>query len=421
MEKRGKQGAFVSVPENSAKTTPLSLMGWLSAEDIGQGVSGKIRESFEQANPQIDFKEQPVCYDQIRERLTEMIGAGRAPDVVQIHSVWTSSFASMNAFCPVKENLPPDLFADHLSRQSPENRHRGTDYSITWMLQPTLLFCNRVVMKEAGLDPDRPPLTLEELRLMTETINGKSLSIDGEPVVGFAGHTTGGELSGASFLPLLFSFGGSLFNAEGGISLHSSEALQALEYCRQLLTSSGRVPRIDKWEVRKRFAQNRAAFMFDGSAGRSFYRRESGMGRKADEQFQAVPVPVGAAGCRVTIAANHSLAVLQQSSAIKESFALVAHLLSDRDIARELYEAESMLPAGQHMLALPEYNDPYARLIRQEIEHAQPLPTRFPCFPLGLNVLGDGVIRFLTEDVPAGDVLDEVARMFRTLLLNGTV
>ena len=167
--------------------------------------------------------------------------------------------------------------------------------------------------------------------------------------------------------------------------------------------------------MRRLFAQDRLGFMIDGSAGRAFFRKESARGKAADADLLPAPLPLGATGVRLTRAGNHCLAVTQQSRLPEQSFAFINHVLASRDLARELYEQTGMIPARESLLAMPEYQEPYAKLLYDLMRNVHHLPTQAPWWSLAMVFLGDGLARCLQEQVDPAPILEETVRAIQTL------
>ena len=113
---------------------------------------------FEARHPGIAVDIIPTTYPETRSTLTRLIGSGRAPDVAQIVSHWTSYFASSGALDPLegllsRENISSRLPAQDLFGGTFQNRI----YSVAWGLCPIALVANRNVLARAGVPiPDSP-------------------------------------------------------------------------------------------------------------------------------------------------------------------------------------------------------------------------------------------------------------------------
>ena len=74
----------------------------------------------------------------------------------------------------------------------------GTVYAAPLYLTPPVLFYNRELFKEAGLDPEKPPKTYDEMMGMAEKLS-QLKSSDGNKVYAF-GFPTGSVIVVGSYL-----------------------------------------------------------------------------------------------------------------------------------------------------------------------------------------------------------------------------
>lgn len=397
----------------------LTVMSWIATEQIGSEVWDALRASFERRHPHVEVTALSIPFSIFQKRLVEMVGGGEAPDVVQIHNIWTSSLADVGALLPIDDKLSPALLTDHLTWKTNSNRYQGRTYSIDWALSPHLLFVNRVVLRRAGLDADRPPRTIDALIEMSDRIRACNLRENGEPVIGFANPTNENEATATFFLPIFHALGGALLGEQGDVTLASPTAVRAFATYRQLLLDSGCPFDLSAWDVRRLFAQNRVGFAIDGSMGRGFFRKQTGLGAAADANLTVVPVPKGSSGAPVTFCINHSLAITSQSTLKDEAVAFIEHLLSDRDLARRYYEEEGLIPARGSLFTLPEFRDSYAELVLEQAMSGMRVPTELPGFQTGLVFLTDAIRRILRDDVVIEQVIAEAARSV-ALVLRGS-
>jgi multiple sugar transport system substrate-binding protein len=124
----------------------------------------ELIKRFEAANPGIKVKHTHVPYDDFRLKIAAAIPAGQGPDVVQLFYGWLHDYLKAKLLQP----LPPELFsAAEIEREFfPLVRQMKVDgqyYAVPTAVRSLALFWNRKLLREAGLDPARPPQTLDEL------------------------------------------------------------------------------------------------------------------------------------------------------------------------------------------------------------------------------------------------------------------
>lgn len=119
---------------------------------------------FQAANPGITVKHVNVPYDNYRTRIAAAIPAGEGPDVVQLFYGWLSDYIDAKLLQP----LPKSSFdAAAIDRDFfpfvQGMKVNGEYYALPTAVRSLALFWNRKVFKDAGLDPNKPPTTLDEL------------------------------------------------------------------------------------------------------------------------------------------------------------------------------------------------------------------------------------------------------------------
>lgn len=144
---------------------------------IWHSLDGDIKEAFEEIIR--DFNETSILYEVVPERAgnypeTVEKGlaahkAGHAPHILQIYEVGTSSAMGMlDTFLPLEEIMT--TFHKPFEKESfiPAirnfyTRKDGVMTSLPWNISTGVLFYNKKAFKEAGLNPDKPPRTWEDV------------------------------------------------------------------------------------------------------------------------------------------------------------------------------------------------------------------------------------------------------------------
>lgn len=115
-----------------------------------------------------------VPWDDYYTNLTVAISSGTGPDLAVLHSDRIAGFARQRAlqeFRPetlAELNISGEDFIEALWEAGEVN---GTRYAIPIDAFPRHIFYNRELFRQAGLDPDNPPTTLEEVIAAGEAIS----------------------------------------------------------------------------------------------------------------------------------------------------------------------------------------------------------------------------------------------------------
>jgi len=202
--------------------------------------------------------------DQFSERFSTALASDEAPDLVSIDLVLVPYFSSIGAFKDVTETFESldfrDSFNDAMVRLG---QREGTQYAFPFSADVSALVYNRGHFEQAGLDPDSPPTTWQELReAARELTNGERFGYV------YSGGDAGGHMF--TFMPYVWGNGGEYLNEDGTQALiDGPEAVEALEFFTQLtredeVTPSG-VVGYNFDQFTNAFATERASMMVNGN------------------------------------------------------------------------------------------------------------------------------------------------------------
>jgi ABC-type glycerol-3-phosphate transport system substrate-binding protein len=152
----------------SGPTVVRLWSGWTGAE--GRAFQGIVAE-FNRTHPGIRVENLGGVQDDTK--TIRAITAGVPPDLFFLWDLTDlGPLASMGALLPLDDRfrragLRPELF---VPASLAFCRYRGRLYALPYLLDAAALFWNKQVFRQAGLDPERPPETLEELSTLAERL-----------------------------------------------------------------------------------------------------------------------------------------------------------------------------------------------------------------------------------------------------------
>jgi ABC-type sugar transport system permease subunit/ABC-type glycerol-3-phosphate transport system substrate-binding protein len=154
-----------------ARAAPVRLVVWgLPSGEESQGQDAGIR-AFEARHPQIRVQNLSMGAGGMNaQKLMTSIAGGVPPDLVNQDRFTIGDWASRDTFRPVDDFLAAESGRDAIRREDyypacwSEAVYRGRVYAIPNGTDDRVLFWNKKLFREAGLDPERPPRTWEELR-----------------------------------------------------------------------------------------------------------------------------------------------------------------------------------------------------------------------------------------------------------------
>ncbi len=169
----GKAGAPVEVVVwHTLTAKPLETLQALVETYNGSQTKVKVR-----------LESQGSTYDEIQAKFNASVASKQLPAVVVVDDTFTQSMADSGVILPAQSCIDADKY------DTKDLRKVAVDYyTIDGVLWPAsanigsvLLFYNRDHFRKAGLDPDKPPTTLAELRAASEKI--KQAGVVDKPLV----------------------------------------------------------------------------------------------------------------------------------------------------------------------------------------------------------------------------------------------
>jgi ABC-type sugar transport system permease subunit/ABC-type glycerol-3-phosphate transport system substrate-binding protein len=160
--------AAFAAPARAQKRTRLVVWGLQSGRETA-GLDAQIAE-FERRNPDIDVAAMSMGAGAMNPQKLMTAIVGRVPpDVINQDRFTVGDWASRDTFMPLddflaKETGPDAIKADNYYPAAwNEAIYRGKVYAIPNGIDDRMLFYNKAMFREVGLDPNKPPQTWEEL------------------------------------------------------------------------------------------------------------------------------------------------------------------------------------------------------------------------------------------------------------------
>ncbi len=160
-------------------------------------------------------------------KLLASIAGKVPPDLVLFDRYMTGQYASRDALSPLdtfiaRDKMHPGAFFEACWN---ETVYEGRTYSIPFETNSRVLMYNKRLFREAGLDPERPPDTWDELAQYSRALTkrdekGRLIQVGFVPI-----------WNGVSLVHYLWQAGGEVFNADATkVTFNGPEGVRALEW-----------------------------------------------------------------------------------------------------------------------------------------------------------------------------------------------
>lgn len=247
---------------DAAGTITLSFLSYnYGTPDLGGQGTQDLIDQFEKANPHIRIQPQGVATADVVTKLRSAQLSGNGFDVAQVG--W-SKMAEAYQTLPI---TPVQQVAGSSWRSAVAGfnqavlratEHDGQTYAMPYTMSIPTLFYNASLFRSAGLDPTRPPATMDQVRA------------DALAIVAHGGQGVYFDVAGAAksdFLTqsLVDGNGGHVVASDGAITLDQPPAVRALQSMADL-TNSGAQPGIGENDAIAAFKAGKLGMLVTSTA-----------------------------------------------------------------------------------------------------------------------------------------------------------
>lgn len=395
-------GAVLLPHPAPAEEVEISVLSWTSVIDYRKEGWAKMIAAFEAANPDIKVRDIGVPDSEALKQLTTMILGNNAPDVSHVFGGWIPQLVAMGALAPINEYVSVEELAKYPKISMDAVTFDGEVTGLPFYPGPIMMFYNRNLMEQAGLNPDQPPKTWPELTDAIEKICALK-GPDGQNIYGAGLRTIKTANTGHWAIPVIWGHGGSLVDQDGKITLTDPGTKAAMEWYRDL-TKKGCVPEVASHsDTRNLFAQGQAGFIFEGPWGKGIATNLSGGKLKvaADGDVWASPMPAGPDGQVRMMANDNSFVVLKQSKHPEAAVKFMNFVLGDIPTVEGFYQATNEIATGRLDVLEDSKvisSDPFTGVVIEAMKSANPMPINDPKWNSITDVLSVALQRVITGE-----------------------
>ena len=179
-------------------------------------------------------------FDTYYDNLLTALAGGSGPDLAFADlGGWVPTFASEGWLAPLEDRIAAWSDEDQIwPNLWPTVTYEGVRYGLPWYTDARLLLYNKQMFRDAGLDPEAPPQTWDQLVASATTI-----SESGGRVFGYGVSGTKTEHTTLAYIVFLASNGGQLLSDDyREAAFNTPEGLETLKFYTDLALSHGVSP-----------------------------------------------------------------------------------------------------------------------------------------------------------------------------------
>ncbi|GAA4781385.1 ABC transporter substrate-binding protein [Microbacterium gilvum] len=289
------------------------------------------------------------------------------PDIAIGDLVWVPQIAEMGSLADLSSALPDDRLDDLLPALTDFGTIGGELLSVPVSANNLAYMYNRTVFEQAGLDPDDPPQTWDELLDVGETILERT-GLPGYDLFTEAGES--GEGLTWNFQVSLWQAGGEFLTEDGSAAaFHTAEGAEALQFWVDLIESG--VSPYARWGE---FEKGQGGSAQEGSWMVGIWAADPPF------DFATAPLPIPADGVAATNLGGEQAMVFAQDDARTQASADFLAWFLEPDQVMSWNQATGMLPVTQSVAQSAEYlawvdeNQPLLRPFIEQMPDARTRP-----------------------------------------------
>nr|WP_311203339.1 extracellular solute-binding protein [Streptomyces gossypii] len=188
-----------------------------------------LARDFTQLNSGITIDVTVLSWNDVDAKVAEMVKAGDPPDIAQIGSY--ASYADQDLLYSAGDLLPIPVQADFLPTLAAAGEVHRMQYGLPFAASTRLLFYNKDLFTEAGLDPDKPPESWNELRDAARALKATGVK---HPY----GLPLGPEEAPAETMMWMLGDGGGYTDTGGSYIIDSADNIEAFNWLRDNLINA---------------------------------------------------------------------------------------------------------------------------------------------------------------------------------------
>jgi len=187
-----------------------TLTVWTRSD--GEVYTKQLAEMYEKANPGLTVDVTVLPNSDVQQKLGSAISSGNPPDVVAIDVVKAPYFINAGAFQDLTERIDGLDYADDLlPAQVDAGTFEDKKYTSPFTADTSVLYYNKDLFRQAGLDPEAPPTTWQEFATAADSIGGL-----GDDITGYHYSAGCGGCAAFALAPMVWASGGDFIDADSG-------------------------------------------------------------------------------------------------------------------------------------------------------------------------------------------------------------
>ena len=295
-------------------------------------VQNRLIEEWEAKNPGFDVDVEYVPWGQCQSKSLTLAQAGDPPAIAYMGSRTLKQLAESELIIPVA--MTDEERATYAPPILGTITANGEQWGLPRAFSTKALFWNKDLFEQAGLDPETPPATWDELYAAARAVS-ENTDASG---IGLAAADFDNTMH--QFLNYLYSNGGAVIDENGEVVFNSPQTVEAMEFYGRLAGVSQPGPTAyDRAGLRPLFQEKQIAMIISGPWERTHM--------PDDVEWGVAPIPAGPSGTNSTLLITDSLAIFK-GSGVEDAALSLGKWLANPDNQMEFELGEGLTPLRDH-------------------------------------------------------------------------
>lgn len=162
---------FAAGSKESVKEGVTEIVYWQYFYETKKVLMDELIKIFEARNPDIKVVHQTFPYENYNTKVASSVPSGEGPNVINLFYGWLPLYIDSGYLQPLPTDaFPNNRIEDEFFPLVEAAKFDGKYYALPTAVRSLALFWNKDLFKAAGLDPERPPQTNEEMIAMAKKI-----------------------------------------------------------------------------------------------------------------------------------------------------------------------------------------------------------------------------------------------------------
>jgi ABC-type glycerol-3-phosphate transport system substrate-binding protein len=398
--------AFAVIGLQTPVATAGEIIWW--TPNWGEARAKELATKFEAANPGVKIRMEITVSDGLPTKILTALQSGNAPDLIEAQHGWVVPYAQQNLIEPLDDVLKDK--ADYFPAGLEYVSWNGKLWGIPYRVDCAAVIYNKGMFRAAGLDPEKPPETWNQLVEAAKKLTGKNAA--GKDQYGFA-ITGGGEFGNTVFrsLPMVWMNGGAIISDDmKKVVVNEKPAVDGVKFYTDFLVTHKVSPpstlQNDGTANRRLFIAETVAIYQSGQFDIPSIRKEN---PKIDIGVMMVPHPDGKEPA--AILGGWSFILPKGAKNPTETKKFIQFLAESQNMG---FFTDTM-PARKSAMEMERFKDPILTVFKQMLPYGRTLPQHKNWIQITQKYF-DGVQQVLTGAMKPQEAMDEAAKEIADLL-----